>query len=318
MSDSAGLHIRKIAVVVAAVIISAWIVLTPGTGAVASTPAQSPLLKLATFASPVRGVEAGKSITYTLVVSNIGTLIASPLFISSTLPNHTAFVATSGDFASFTFVSPLLPGRPMGWSIDSLAPQGLETKTITLVVTVKPETSTRTRIWLESVARAEGSPNAASSITHVVNQNTAPVTPERGGQLAGGNIVLDFPPASVTGAVEITYTSFTTPTTNARTMSAVGRTFTLEAQDATGRPVTRFARAYTLSLRYTDAEVAAAHLQESQLNLFFFSGGAWIPILPCDGCSIDMLNNTITVVLDHFTEFALGRSFTVYLPAIRR
>jgi hypothetical protein len=36
-----------------------------------------------------------------------------------------------------------------------------------------------------------------------------------------------------------------------------------------------------------------------------WNGTAWIAILPCAGCSLDTVNNRITAVLDHLTEFAL-------------
>ena len=44
---------------------------------------------------------------------------------------------------------------------------------------------------------------------------------------------------------------------------------------------------------------------EENLNLYYWNGSAWVGVLPCAGCSLDTVNNHITAVLDHLTEFAL-------------
>lgn len=317
MTSSPSFAARRALVVVAAALIAAWIASAPAAGSGTLT---SPLLSLITFASPLRSVDAGSRVTYTLMLSNQGPVTASNTLVTSALPEHTRFVASSGDFQSLTFVSPLRPGDSLAWLLGPLAPDGRQIKTITLVVAVKRDTPTHSRIRLTSTASACETLSVTSVITHVVNQGVAPVTPAQGGQIDNGDLVLTFPPAAVTRTVEITYTSLTTPTLNARTMRSVGRSFTLEASDASGQPVHRFQRAYTLTFRYTDEDVAAAGLQESQLNLYFFDEHArmWMPILPCAGCSVDAEANVITAVLDHFTEFALGATSTVYLPAVFR
>lgn len=322
MSFPHMLDARRWVISLAAVIAGVWIMLPPAGISASSmstvSPLNSPLLSLATFASPLRGVDAGARITYTLVVSNVGSMAAPQTFISSTLPHHTTFLSTEGDFDLLTFVSPLQPDHSIEWSLGALAANGLQVKTITLVVSVREATPTYSRIRLQSTAHADGAVSATSVITHVVNQTVAPVTPSAGGHMDNGRIVLDFPPAAVTRTVDITFTSLTTPTANARTMREVGRTFTLEARDSSNRPVTHFQHPYTLTLHYTDADVVASGLNESRLNLYFYDRGVWLPILPCAGCRIDVQTNTVTVALDHFTEFALGASSSVYLPAIIR
>ena len=67
-------------------------------------------------------------------------------------------------------------------------------------------------------------------------------------------------------------------------------------------------------------------INEADLNLAFWNGSAWVNVLPCVGCGVDTVNNRLTAVLDHFTEFALlsgvptaGDGKTrVYLPAVLR
>jgi len=62
------------------------------------------------------------------------------------------------------------------------------------------------------------------------------------------------------------------------------------------------------------------------LNLAFWNGNAWVKVLPCAGCGVDTVNNRLTAVLDHFTEFALlsglpsvgDGKIRVYLPMARR
>ena len=73
-----------------------------------------------------------------------------------------------------------------------------------------------------------------------------------------------------------------------------------------GQPITQFAKPYTLQVPYTDAQLAAAGITDpAQLNLAFWNGNAWVAMLPCAGCSVDTANKLITVVADHFTDFAL-------------
>ena len=95
----------------------------------------------------------------------------------------------------------------------------------------------------------------------------------------------------------------------------------MEARDGSGQPVIQFALPYTLVISYTDEELAALGLSEDSLNVAFWNGSAWVDVLPCAGCSVDTVNNRITVVLDHFTEFALvgtAAETKVFLPLVRR
>jgi uncharacterized repeat protein (TIGR01451 family) len=268
----------------------------------------------------VHGVVAGGRITYTLVASNVGASPAHNASLSTTLPLHTSFVTTGGDYESLTFTSPLLPGGPIQWSLGTLAANGAEQKAVTLVVGVIPRAPHRAHVRLTSVLRADDATPVASSRVHRVNESVAPITPHQGGRLDNGDVALTFPPNAVTGTVNITFTALTTPTQNARTMRFVGRTFTLEARDEQGRDVNRFEQPYTLTFRYTDADLAAAGLDESRLNLYFFDerAGRWTAVLPCAGCVLDTANNTITVRLDHFTEFAVGETYSVYIPVVLR
>jgi hypothetical protein len=107
---------------------------------------------------------------------------------------------------------------------------------------------------------------------------------------------------------------------------SAGHSFLLEAHDSAGQPITQFAQPYTLVISYTDEQLAALGIDETDLNLAFWNGSAWVNVLPCAGCGVDTINNRLTAVLDHFTEFAFlsgvptvdDGKIRVYLPMARR
>ncbi len=45
-----------------------------------------------------------------------------------------------------------------------------------------------------------------------------------------------------------------------------------------GQPITQFQRAYTI-ITYTDAQLAALGIGEANLNVSYWSGGAWVDLL---------------------------------------
>ena len=95
------------------------------------------------------------------------------------------------------------------------------------------------------------------------------------------------------------------------------RAFQLAETDGAGQPVTQFNQPLTLVVTYTDTELAALGLNEESLDLVYWDGAAWVTLLPCAGCSIDRGNNRITVVINHFSEFAVTASARLYLPVVQ-
>jgi hypothetical protein len=123
----------------------------------------------------------------------------------------------------------------------------------------------------------------------------------------------------------VTYGLLTQPTHELPADQRALRSFTLEARDGNGNLVTHFNKPYTLVISYTDEQLAALGVAEADLNLAFWDGSAWVNVLPCGGCGVDTVNNRLTAVLDHFTEFALVGSVAtgdgksrVYLPVVLR
>jgi hypothetical protein len=141
-----------------------------------------------------------------------------------------------------------------------------------------------------------------------------------------GSVALQFPPNAVTAPITITYAVLVTPNQSLGGAHSAGLSFTLEARDQNGNLVTHFAQPYTLVISYTDTQLATLGIDEADLNLAFWDGSAWVNILPCDGCGVDTINNRLTAVLDHFSEFALlsgvpaggDGKIRVYLPLVRR
>jgi hypothetical protein len=132
-----------------------------------------------------------------------------------------------------------------------------------------------------------------------------------------------FPPHAVPTNVTVTYNGPIAPSHPAPDGQRVVLGFQLEARTDNGQPVTQFQRPYTLVLDYTDAQLAALGIDEASLNLAYWNGLAWVSMLPCGGCSVDTINNRVTVVADHFTEFMLmgamrATNRNVHLPLIQR
>jgi hypothetical protein len=151
------------------------------------------------------------------------------------------------------------------------------------------------------------------------------ITPNGGGlSNRDGSITVEFPPNAVSSAITVTYAGLFAPTQALDGASSAGRSFTLEARDSGGQRVTQFALPYTMVISYTDEELAALGIDEASLNVAFWNGSAWVDVLPCAGCGVDTVNNRVTVVLDHFTEFALVAELEgtveqkVFLPLVQR
>ena len=96
------------------------------------------------------------------------------------------------------------------------------------------------------------------------------------------------------------------------------RAWTAKARADDGRLVTQFKKEYTMTVTYTDAQVAAGGVDESSLRVAYWDGAAWVEM----PSTADPAANRVTLRADHFTDFALvGRGATtnpgkqkVYLP----
>lgn len=149
------------------------------------------------------------------------------------------------------------------------------------------------------------------------------ISPSNGGTLntTNNDIAIQFPGGAVNASTDI---SLTVPGRASRPIGNYRPTrffFSLNASSG-GSTVGQFNKPYTLTVAYKDADLSSAGItQESRLNLFVWDGAKWQALLPCAGCSVDTVNNRVTLVLNHFSDFALMAtppSDEVYLPLIRR
>jgi hypothetical protein len=132
------------------------------------------------------------------------------------------------------------------------------------------------------------------------------IDPTSGGSmtLPGGLGSISFPPGAVATPTTINYVTPAATDHASGALQFLGQTFTLDAGDSGGDPVSQFGANYTLTLHFSPSQIPAGS-DPTTVNLYYYSNGAWQPVLPCGGCSLDLNTDTITVQLDHFTDYAL-------------
>lgn len=153
------------------------------------------------------------------------------------------------------------------------------------------------------------------------------VTPGQGGTVSGPDgITVAFPAGAATGDLIVKLAGLPAPRQPLPNGLRPVRSFNGAATTLTGQAVTTFLKPYTLSIPYTDAQLAAAGVTDpATLTVLYWNGAEWRPMLPCAGCGVDTANRVVTVVADHFTEFALagqgnnsGLQNPLYLPMVRQ
>jgi hypothetical protein len=166
---------------------------------------------------------------------------------------------------------------------------------------------------------AVGTPSVQRSFVTPPIITSTQISPSNGGTLVPdpANISIQFPPGAVTAQTTLSYTLQPEPSRSLANFRFAGRAFTLEAFDSNGR-VTTFNKPFTITIVYDAFDLIAAGIGDpSRLNVVFWNGSQWARILPCEGCSIDTVNQRVTVVVDHLTEFALvDPTRKVYLPIV--
>jgi len=126
--------------------------------------------------------------------------------------------------------------------------------------------------------------------------------------LPDGRGQIEFPADLVSVPTTFTYTEQDAPSQALGSYTFAGLSFTLDATDSDGNPVTSFPASYTIRLTYQDSDWQSAGItDESLLNLAYWdtANGQWVNVLPCEGCSLDTEQNNLVAILNHLTEFAL-------------
>jgi hypothetical protein len=154
----------------------------------------------------------------------------------------------------------------------------------------------------------------------------ATISPENGATLISvdNKVTTVFPAGLVEGDTLIKLTKRTLPPHPIGPLEYAGTAFDLSAYGPNGIPVTQFLGDFTLNVGYGELGLQAAGAgAEEQLNLYWWDGGTWQGLLPCNGCSHDIEGQRFIVVLDHLTEFAVlagqpPHSSRLYLPLIMK
>ncbi|MBX3011044.1 MAG: hypothetical protein KF832_06030 [Caldilineaceae bacterium] len=144
----------------------------------------------------------------------------------------------------------------------------------------------------------------------------ANVTPGAGGVVQGPNgLELHFPAGAVAQESIVNVATLPAPQDLPDSQRALYG-FRATASTLNGQPITTFAKPYTVRLAYTDAQLTELGIADpTTLNLLFWNGTAWTAMLPCAGCGVDTVNKVITVVANHFTDFAVTGQGVVVIPA---
>ncbi len=144
------------------------------------------------------------------------------------------------------------------------------------------------------------------------------VTPGEGGVITStdGNVRLDFPPGAVTNDTTVTITLFMSTTHSPPSSFGAGFHLDLTATDDTGQPVDNFNdKPFTFTYTYNEDELQAIGIDAKTLEIYFYNTDTeeWESIKPV---TVDTVKKTVTVTLDHLTEFAVFGKGSTYLPVI--
>jgi hypothetical protein len=188
-----------------------------------------------------------------------------------------------------------------------------------------PATNPTTSPQAIAVASQTSTPTPTPTPTSAPAVTTGTINPGTGGGVTttDGKFQIQFPANAVATTVTLTHTELRAPSQPLPSGRTALRGFTLEARTGSGQLVTQFQGSYTIVITYTDAELAAQGIVEANLTVAFWNGSTWVDMLPCAGCGVDTVNNRITIISNHFTEFAVMGSdqpptYRLYLPFVAR
>jgi hypothetical protein len=252
-----------------------------------------------------------------------GTSNAQAFTINNPVPTLTSIYPASANAGGVAFTltvtgTNFISGSVMRWNGADRTTTFVSSTRLTAAITAADVATGGTA----SVTVFNPTPGGGTSNvqTFTIGFATGTIDPSSGGSVIAsdnnGSSRIDFPANAVTGLTTVTYTYMSAPSHALPGGSVALRSFTLEARDNAGQLVTQFLRSYTITLTYTDVQVAALGVSEANLNVAYWNGTAWITMLPCSGCSLDTVNNRVTIVSDHFTEFALAGRSQLFLPLI--
>ncbi|HEV8637167.1 MAG TPA: hypothetical protein VG370_23355, partial [Chloroflexota bacterium] len=128
--------------------------------------------------------------------------------------------------------------------------------------------------------------------------------PDAGARLtsADGAVAVEIPPGAIAEPATFSHAELAGPVTVPE--ARLARTWKLEAQASSdGHLIRQFVLPLSLTVRYTDADLAVLGVPAEKLQLYYQDdAGAWIRI----PATVDTTARTVTAAVDHFTVFALG------------
>jgi alpha-tubulin suppressor-like RCC1 family protein len=127
---------------------------------------------------------------------------------------------------------------------------------------------------------------------------------------------IDIPPQIMTTPTVVTYTQVPS-VTPPNGLQQLGPAFTLEPDDDTKLPVHMW---FHSEVSGSGTLTASSGANASAVNLYVNNNGAWVPLLPCSGCSYDPATHMLTVRINAWGTYAvLGLPGTrLFLPLVVR
>lgn len=235
--------------------------------------------------------------------------------------NPAGYTSITSDIVAVMVASNVATMVEFGDQPPTPTPTSTSTNTVTATPTATP-TSTSTPTVTQTPTRTSTYTPTPTN-TPAVTSGTINPTTGGGVTTTDGKFQIQFPAGAITTTVTITHTNLPAPSRPLPTGRTPLRAFALEARTGSGQPVTQFQGWYTIVITYTHAELAAQGIVEANLTVAFWNGNAWVDMLPCAGCGVDPVNDRITIVSNHFTEFAAMGSnqpptSRFYLPFVGR
>ncbi|MCL4834360.1 MAG: hypothetical protein KJZ86_18090, partial [Caldilineaceae bacterium] len=215
--------------------------------------------------------------------------------------------------------SPTPTGSRTPTPTHTLSPTATVTPTLTLTPTPSPTpTGSRT-----PTPTPTPSPTGTATPTPSGTPTSTPTPiitaiPPTGGILTGTvglSTTVTFPAGVYSETLTIALQEVTTPPATGG-FQLLGRVFSLTAEDGAGNPVTHFDQPFTIVIAYDESDVEGMKEEDLVLHYWRVAEGRWVYIPGV----VDSQANTLTVTLDHLTDFAVLEfpHRRLYLPTLLR
>jgi hypothetical protein len=135
---------------------------------------------------------------------------------------------------------------------------------------------------------------------------------------ADGGINLNIPSGALTATATLTLTPSLDPALIPDSGRGVLRSVKLEIRDSHEQLIDHLDQPYTLTISYTDEQLAAQKFNEASLHVLYWNGSAWVILPACETCGVDTVLNRVTLTTDQAGAFALvgaaGPTITSAMP----